>query len=122
MRDQSVKHYLGAYDYDFELVVCDDIRPAVRRRKAWLGVVKGISEKGLGLCCTRDNRLWVFLKRKAIDHGLIAHELRHAVDSIFEYREIRYGTGECEETAALAQEYLTRIVYSKLKQFKTKIR
>ncbi len=60
---------------------------------------------------------WLVLKRSAISHGLIAHEIVHLVNMIFVDRRIKFEPNN-DEAQAYFTEWLATAVYKKLKKFK----
>lgn len=56
-----------------------------------------------------------------VKHSVVAHEIRHVADYLLEDSGIKFGPKCCVETAAMAQEYVTREVYRLLGKWREKL-
>lgn len=127
MREKSYKCFIPIYEVDFEIVVCDDI-PKSRNTKARLKYLNGEFEGACrGLCShhfTNRGRLYMtlFFQSSAINHNLIAHEVRHAVDDILHRRGVNADPAHCFETTACLSGHISELVYSSLRKWKIRIK
>lgn len=123
MKPRFAFHLLDFLDFDLSVCLCDEPGDTWRREK--LGVryhcTLGRGEMPEAMWCDSGRKGILIFKRSNLSHGFIAHECRHAADAILSYREIKWGPGKCSETAALAQENITRVVYQTLLRWRAKI-
>lgn len=117
--------FVPIYDFDVRVCLCDSIRVAVNDynlhdEKHYNFVVEGEAFDPVGLWITKTRRGLLMFQRDHLSHGLIAHELRHAVDGIFEWREIKPSV--CHETPALLHEFLAVQIYSCLTRWNATIK
>lgn len=124
MKPRFAFQQLDFLDFDLSVCLCDE--PGDTWRKERLGhtyhALLARDDFPEAMWCDRGRKGILIFKRSNLTHGIIAHECRHAVDTILSYREIKWGPGKCGETAGLAQENIARHVYRILRQWRTKIK
>jgi len=117
---------LPIYDFDVRLCLCDSIRATVEERElhAHVNYNFEVAENfdPAGVWISRGRKGLMMFERRCLSHELIAHEMSHAVDDVFEYREIKWGPKGCGETAALLRGFLATQIYSCLIRWKAKIK
>lgn len=123
MKPRFAFHLLDFLDFDLSVCLCDEPGDTWRREKLGhaYACLLGRGEFPEAMFCDRGRKGILIFKRSNLTHGIIAHECRHAVDVILSYREIKWGPKKCHETAALAQENITRLVYGTLLKWRAKI-
>lgn len=122
MKEKYKDFVIPIYQHDFQLVVTDDIEQCLKskRLKKILGPCEIEGELG-GLCCHNSSQVFLFLKDKDLNHGMIAHELFHATHDILSSKEHEL-TKTAHEPHAYLCGYLTRLTYSQLKLWNIPVR
>lgn len=90
--------------FDMSLVLCVDQRPKTLKKKEFQGCVWG------------GNKSTIILELRILKKDVIAHELIHVINSIFEFTGIQPDV-QNDELQAYLMSYLTRLLYKQFRKW-----